>query len=225
MDSPADKINPGSPADPRPFGKYLLMGMIARGGMAEVYRARKATDARLYAIKCMRPALAKEAKVSQDGVIVLQRGPSRESVTIGAAIHSVRAVPADQLGTVAEWASPAHSTPGQCNYRAPFDTFSLKLDPRDPAATDNRRRWAEALQSSPVWLRQVHGADVVVLPVPADGALPVADASVTAQPGIACTVMVADCSRRQTRRPRSGCARIRAIKRRSLWRRSCGPRG
>lgn len=30
------------------------------------------------------PALAKEAKVSQDGVIVLQRGPSRESVTIGA---------------------------------------------------------------------------------------------------------------------------------------------
>ena len=62
MDSPADKINPGSPADPRPFGKYLLMGMIARGGMAEVYRARKATDSRLYAIKCMRPALAKEAR-------------------------------------------------------------------------------------------------------------------------------------------------------------------
>lgn len=30
------------------------------------------------------PALAKEAKVSQDGVIVLQRGPSRESVTVGA---------------------------------------------------------------------------------------------------------------------------------------------
>ena len=40
----------------------LRAGMPARGGMAEVYRARKATDARLYAIKCMRPALAKEAR-------------------------------------------------------------------------------------------------------------------------------------------------------------------
>ena len=62
MDAPVDKINPGSAVDPRPFGKYLLMGMIARGGMAEVYRARKPTDTRMYAIKCMRPQLAKEAR-------------------------------------------------------------------------------------------------------------------------------------------------------------------
>lgn len=34
------------------------------------------------------PALAKEAKVSQDGVIVLSRGASRESVTVGAEMKS-----------------------------------------------------------------------------------------------------------------------------------------
>ncbi|MCS6912778.1 MAG: serine/threonine-protein kinase [Myxococcales bacterium] len=39
------------------------MGLIARGGMAEVYRARgRAMGSRLLAIKCMRPQLAKEAR-------------------------------------------------------------------------------------------------------------------------------------------------------------------
>jgi serine/threonine protein kinase len=57
-----DRLDPGSPADPVPFGKYLLMGLIARGGMAEVYRARSRTSSRLYAIKCMRPQLAKESR-------------------------------------------------------------------------------------------------------------------------------------------------------------------
>lgn len=57
-----ERLDPGSPADPSPFGKYLLMGLIARGGMAEVYRARSRTSSRLYAIKCMRPQLAKETR-------------------------------------------------------------------------------------------------------------------------------------------------------------------
>jgi len=57
-----ERLDPGSPADPTPFGKYLLMGLIARGGMAEVYRARSRTSSRLYAIKCMRPQLAKETR-------------------------------------------------------------------------------------------------------------------------------------------------------------------
>jgi serine/threonine protein kinase len=61
------KLQPGSPSDPTPFGKYLLMGMIARGGMAEVYRAKARNGAtgmgdRLLAIKCMRPQLAKESR-------------------------------------------------------------------------------------------------------------------------------------------------------------------
>ena len=40
--SSSGKLNPGSPGDPTQFGKYLLLGLIARGGMAEVDRARRA---------------------------------------------------------------------------------------------------------------------------------------------------------------------------------------
>ena len=59
------KLQPGSAADPTAFGKYLLLGLIARGGMAEVYRAKQRSGShmdRLLAIKCMRPQLAKEAR-------------------------------------------------------------------------------------------------------------------------------------------------------------------
>lgn len=59
------KLQPGSPSDPVPFGKYYLLGLIARGGMAEVYRARTRNPEeppRLLAIKVMRPQLAREAR-------------------------------------------------------------------------------------------------------------------------------------------------------------------
>ncbi len=66
MDSSGtSKLQPGSAADPTVFGKYLLMGLIARGGMAEVYRAKTRQSSngdRLLAIKCMRPQLAKETR-------------------------------------------------------------------------------------------------------------------------------------------------------------------
>jgi serine/threonine protein kinase len=56
-------MSPGAPHDPAPFGKYYLLGLIARGGMAEVYRARsKADPRRLLAVKVMRPQLAREAR-------------------------------------------------------------------------------------------------------------------------------------------------------------------
>ena len=56
-------LQPGSPAEPAPFGKYYLMGLVARGGMAEVYRARpRVGEAKLLAIKVMRPKLAKEVR-------------------------------------------------------------------------------------------------------------------------------------------------------------------
>jgi serine/threonine protein kinase len=63
-----NKLDPGSPIDPTPFGRYLLMGMIARGGMAEVYRAKEREAGALgppgaiYAVKGMRPQLAREAR-------------------------------------------------------------------------------------------------------------------------------------------------------------------
>src|SRR5262245_19880638 len=57
------KLSPGAPNDPVPFGKYYLLGLIARGGMAEVYRARLQNAKRLlYAVKVMRPQLAREAR-------------------------------------------------------------------------------------------------------------------------------------------------------------------
>ncbi len=59
------KVDPGSPERPVVFGKYFLCGLIARGGMAEVYRARLIEpegQPRLLAIKVMRPSLAMERR-------------------------------------------------------------------------------------------------------------------------------------------------------------------
>ena len=86
---------------------------------------------------------------------------------------------------------------------APFDSLNLRppalggdaVD--EPAAVlENQRRFNRALGAQPVWLNQVHGHTVVRLGAehlrPGAG-LPVADASVCTEPGIACTVLVADC--------------------------------
>jgi hypothetical protein len=40
------KLSAGAPGEPVPFGRYYLLGLIARGGMAEVYRARPQVGAR-----------------------------------------------------------------------------------------------------------------------------------------------------------------------------------
>ena len=97
-----------------------------------------------------------------------------------------------------DWAAPPSvralmSTRQGGQGRAPFDSFNLRLDPLDPAGAGNRRAWAEALGAEPVWLNQVHGNGVVVLERLPAGAVVSADASVTATPGRACCVMVADC--------------------------------
>lgn len=84
---------------------------------------------------------------------------------------------------------------------APFDSLNLRppglpgSDQDLPAAVhENQRRFAAALGARPVWLNQVHGAQVLRL---GDGQaanpLPTADASICTEPGIACCVLVADC--------------------------------
>ena len=77
---------------------------------------------------------------------------------------------------------------------APFDSLNLgRSAGYERAAVDvNRRRFAASLDGAlPVWMSQVHGARVLRLPAAA-GPLE-ADAAITTEPGIACTVMVADC--------------------------------
>jgi eukaryotic-like serine/threonine-protein kinase len=55
-------LDPGSPENPSIFGQYLILGLVARGGMAEVYRAKKLGSDRLVALKCMRKRLSAEQK-------------------------------------------------------------------------------------------------------------------------------------------------------------------
>ncbi|HYG45985.1 MAG TPA: peptidoglycan editing factor PgeF [Bordetella sp.] len=82
---------------------------------------------------------------------------------------------------------------------APHDTLNLGLRAGDQPGTvlENRRRIRAAVPSDPLWLRQVHGADVVDADVvDADGTPtdePAADASVTAARGRVLAIMVADC--------------------------------
>jgi YfiH family protein len=85
---------------------------------------------------------------------------------------------------------------------APWDSLNLGAHVGDDMASvvENRRRLAAAIGAAPVYLRQVHGAEVVVLTA-ADAAAcadpagePIeADAAVTCEAGVACVVQVADC--------------------------------
>lgn len=75
---------------------------------------------------------------------------------------------------------------------APFEHFNLGDHVGDsPAAVaENRRRLTQAFGIQPAWLKQVHGVNVAH----ADpSVIAGADASWTSTPGIACTVMTADC--------------------------------
>ena len=104
------------------------------------------------------------------------------------------------------WGAPANvaalmSTRHGGVSRPPFDSLNLRppglpdSDADDPTAVlQNQRRFAAALGARPVWLNQVHGADVLRLHAgrPPD-ALAQADASICTEPGIACAVLVADC--------------------------------
>lgn len=80
--------------------------------------------------------------------------------------------------------------------RPPFDSLNLGAMVGDDAAdvAENRSRWDRALDARPVWLNQVHGAQVVRIGANDVGREPAtADAAWTDRPGLACTVLVADC--------------------------------
>ncbi|WP_426140094.1 peptidoglycan editing factor PgeF [Pseudomonas sp. DWP3-1-2] len=75
---------------------------------------------------------------------------------------------------------------------APFDALNLgdHVDDDPQAVASNRLHLTSTLNVRPAWLKQVHGLGVTQ----ADPTRVVeADASWTATPGIACTIMTADC--------------------------------
>lgn len=79
----------------------------------------------------------------------------------------------------------------------PFDSLNLGDHvgdaPEDVAL--NRARWTATLGAEPVWLRQVHGADIQWITRATQAALHgvEADAALTTEAGVACVVGVADC--------------------------------
>ncbi len=98
-----------------------------------------------------------------------------------------------------QWPAPAHvkavfTTRSGGSSVAPFDSLNLGDHVNDQPAhvAHNRSALQRAIQARPVFLRQVHGVEVAVLhAASADGAA--ADACMTQQGGLACTIMVADC--------------------------------
>lgn len=79
--------------------------------------------------------------------------------------------------------------------RAPYDTFNLAAHVGDDlrAVANNRARLRNALQlpAEPLWLRQVHGVQVVDATQARDE--PEADGSFATGPGSVCAVLTADC--------------------------------
>lgn len=79
---------------------------------------------------------------------------------------------------------------------APWDSLNLGMASGDApdAVARNRQRLAAAMDATPVYLKQVHGHRVVQIDAAmADAPPEAADASWTAQAGVACTVLVSDC--------------------------------
>jgi polyphenol oxidase len=78
---------------------------------------------------------------------------------------------------------------------APFDSLNLGRSVGDEGAAvdENRRRFGTATGARPIWMSQVHGKRVVRLAADAGRAVIEADAAITTDAGLACTVMVADC--------------------------------
>jgi YfiH family protein len=102
---------------------------------------------------------------------------------------------------VPEWSAPQHvgavmSTRAGGVSSGPYASLNLGGHVGDdPAAVQaNRSRLQARLEGAvPVFLQQVHGVQVVRLQGAAPAVAPQADASITTEPGLACTIGVADC--------------------------------
>jgi len=96
---------------------------------------------------------------------------------------------------VAGVASLMSTRAGGCS-PAPWDSLNLGIAVNDDAqrVAHNRALFQQALGAAPVFMKQVHGTRVLRL-THADRAQPTpeADACVTTERGLACTVQVADC--------------------------------
>ena len=100
---------------------------------------------------------------------------------------------------IPDWPAPANvhavltSRAGGVS-KAPFDSLNLGDHVRDdPVAVHVNRALLQArISARPVFLQQVHGVECVAMDAQtSDGTQ--ADACFTAQPNVACTIMVADC--------------------------------
>lgn len=98
-----------------------------------------------------------------------------------------------------DWPAPPHVR-AVCTTRyggvsaPPYDSLNLGSHVGDDAThvAHNRRLLQEALGAKPVFLNQVHGTDMLALALDTpDGTM--ADGAYTREPGLACTIMVADC--------------------------------
>jgi polyphenol oxidase len=97
------------------------------------------------------------------------------------------------------WPAPVHirvafTTRAGGVSAAPFDSLNLGDNVNDSAehVAENRALLQQSIQARPVFLKQVHGVEVAsVNAYTADGT--VADACITQQKNVACTIMVADC--------------------------------
>ena len=100
---------------------------------------------------------------------------------------------------VPQWPAPAN-VHAVCTTRtggvssAPYDSLNLgdHVGDRPDCVASNRAALQTSLRAQPVFLSQVHGIQVLDLSHSSVHGT-VADASITAQPGLACTIMVADC--------------------------------
>ena len=102
---------------------------------------------------------------------------------------------------IPNWPAPANvhavcTTRARGLSHAPFDSMNLGDHVGDDLrhVAQNRALLRDAIRATPVFLTQVHGVQVVEYDdlVPKDSGVQ-ADACITRHPGVACTIMVADC--------------------------------